>query len=137
MKLLVSALYVLSYLVLSFAVVWFGIIEMDAADPKLKGAVSIYYPLWTVFYTPIAVLGLVFTLKRKTKNEIILFGLFSLLGTAIAQLISLLMDAYWPVIIAEFVGFLLCYLGITYILDKKSDPVAGINSVTSLRDSTP
>ncbi|NBB79126.1 MAG: hypothetical protein GVY36_06715 [Verrucomicrobia bacterium] len=121
MKLVISALYVLGYLVLSFAVVWFGIIEMDAADPKLKRAVSIYYPIWTIFYAPVAVLGLVFTLRRKIKNEIILFGLFSLLSTAVAQLISLLMDAYWPVILAEFIGFLLCYLGLNYILNQKSD----------------
>ena len=137
MKLAVSALYILSYLLLSFAVVWFAIIEMDAADPKLKEAVRIYYPTWTIFYAPIAVLGLVFTLKRKIMNEIILFGLFSLLGTAIAQLISLLTDVYWPVILAEFIGFLLCYLGITYILNRNNDKGAGINFVTSLRDSTP
>ena len=99
----VAILFLVAYLAGVFGLIWFDLDVLALGDPKFKGSVDLYFPLWSLFYLPAVITALVFLWRSRYQGPplarlaaLYLAFIFSTLE------ISFVLNIHWSVLLLEF-----------------------------------
>ena len=98
-----TILFSVAYLAGVFGLVYFDLNVLALGDPKFKGAVDLYFPLWALFYLPAAITAIVFLWRSRQQGP----SLVRLAALYLALIfftleISFVFNIHWSVLLLEF-----------------------------------
>src|SRR4051812_37705049 len=109
MALRLTPLFLAAFLAGVFGLIWFDLHVLDLGDPKFRTFVGFYFWLWSVFYSPVVIVALVFLLRSQREG----WRLWHLAAVYLALIfvaleLSFVFDVRWIVLLLEFtiLGFL-------------------------------
>src|SRR5436305_543003 len=105
---------VVAYALCTAAIMYVNVVIFRVGDPKfIGGAFAIYWPLWTLAYSPLAIVALA-AVWWSGLVGLARFGLAGamLLIILVALEMSLLLDIHWSILLLEWVLLSLAFFGV-------------------------
>jgi len=98
-----AVLFLAGFVASVFGLVWFDLNIMGLGDVKFKGAMELYFLLWSVFYLPAAITAIMFLRRSGLQGPALTrLAVVYLVLILLALEITFVCDLPWPIVLLEF-----------------------------------